>query len=130
MSLPTEVVAAVRGGSCRVVLGPAFDGHDARLHATGLHVFPWDSREDDPSVRAFLRGGTVLYVGFRPDRVPFPAVHARLETAWGRPLPRCHLAVCGSPMGDAVWQKWVWKGVLPFLTEPDALLRDLEEALA
>lgn len=146
MSLPAEVAAAARRRTCLIVLGPLWAevpaDAESRLRALGLAAWsaapevttPWPpvapGIADDAAVREALRGRTVLYVGFRPDRAPFADVHARLVRAWGGPLPRCHLAVAGPPPGDAVWQKWVWKGVLPFLSEPGALLHDLEEALA
>jgi hypothetical protein len=146
MSLPAEVAAAARRRTCVLVLGPSWptstDSADARLRATGLAAWcahpdgstPWprlsDHGPDDAALREALRGRTVVYAGFRPEQEPFPSVHARLVRAWGGPLPRAHLAVSGAPPGDATWQKWVWRGVLPFLIEPDTLLRALEEALA
>ncbi|MFH1464737.1 MAG: SIR2 family protein [Pseudomonadota bacterium] len=78
-------------------------------------------------MRRLVRDGVVLFVGFRPDEEEFDRLWEDLTDAYGGELPRCHLAVAQGPMSDFLWQKWVWRGLSLFTSDPVECLAEIEE---
>ncbi len=81
-------------------------------------------------LRVILRDHVVFFVGFGPQESDFDLVWDELSNAYGGELPRCHMAVPQGKLSDALWQKWVWRGILPFTADPAEALEALEAKLA
>jgi hypothetical protein len=82
------------------------------------------------SLRKILREHVVFFVGFRPADAEFDVLWDELSSAYGGELPRCHLAVPQGKISDVHWQKWVWRGLLPFTADPSEALEFLETRIA
>jgi len=78
------------------------------------------------SLRKILREHVVFFVGFRPEDTEFDILWDELSAAYGGELPRCHLAVPQGKISDVHWQKWVWRGLLPFTADPIEAMTFLE----
>ncbi len=78
------------------------------------------------ALRTMLREHVVFFVGFRPDDTEFDILWDELSASYGGELPRCHLAVPQGRISDVHWQKWVWRGLLPFTADPVEALGFLE----
>lgn len=55
--------------------------------------------------------------------------HAELASHTGAELPRCHLAVAQGRIEDYQWQRWVWRGLLPFAADPSECMNALKAKL-
>lgn len=80
-------------------------------------------------LRSMIRGYVVLFVGYRPDEEEFEHLFGELSDAYGGELPRCHMAVAQGNIDDYQWQKWVWRGLLMFLSDPADVITELEASL-
>jgi len=89
-------------------------------------VFSPDLRKQ---LRTMIRNYVVLFVGYRPDEEEFDRLFAELSDAYGGELPRCHMAVAQGNIDDYQWQKWVWRGLLMFLSDPTDVAKELEGGL-
>ena len=72
----------------------------------------------------------MFFVGYRADEEEFERLFAELSDAYGGELPRCHLACGQGTIDDFLWQKWVWRGLLLFLSDPGEAMKELEARLA
>ncbi len=80
-------------------------------------------------LRTLIRNNVVFFVGYRCDEEEFERLFGELSDAYGGELPRCHLACSQGPIDDYLWQKWVWRGLLLFLSDPVESMRELEARL-
>ena len=81
-------------------------------------------------LRLLLRNHVIFFVGYRADETEFDHLWDDLTQAYGGELPRCHLAVAQGRLTDANWQKWVWRGLLPFIADPSEALGEIEKQLS
>jgi len=81
-------------------------------------------------LRTLIRNNVVFFVGYRADEEEFERLFAELSDAYGGELPRCHLACAQGTIDDFLWQKWVWRGLLLFLSDPGEAMKELEARLA
>ena len=95
------------------------------LTAEDFHRRPLDA-DFRKALRKMLRSHVVLFVGYRPDDGEFDVLWDELSAAYGGELPRCHLAVPQGKISDVHWQKWVWRGLLPFIADPIEVMEFLE----
>lgn len=76
-------------------------------------------------LRSMIRKYVVLFIGYRPDEEEFEHLFVELSDAYGGELPRCHMAVAQGNIDDYQWQKWVWRGLLMFLSDPTEAAAEL-----
>ncbi|MSP55041.1 MAG: SIR2 family protein [Myxococcales bacterium] len=76
-------------------------------------------------LRTLIRNNVVFFVGYRVDEEEFERLFTELSDAYGGELPRCHLACAQGPIDDYLWQKWVWRGLLLFLSDPGEAMKEL-----
>ncbi len=76
-------------------------------------------------LRTLIRNNVVFFVGYRVDEEEFERLFTELSDAYGGELPRCHLACSQGPIDDFLWQKWVWRGLLLFLSDPGEAMNEL-----
>lgn len=81
-------------------------------------------------LRTLIRNNVVFFVGYRADEEEFERLFSELSDAYGGELPRCHLACTQGTIDDFLWQKWVWRGLLLFLSDPGEAMKELAARLA
>ena len=94
-------------------------------HAAGA-----PSAEARRAFRALARSHVLLFVGYRPDEEEFDRLWEDLTDLYGGELPRCHMAVAQGRMDDFLWQKWVWRGLLLFTSDPLECMAGIEGGTA
>ncbi len=87
-------------------------------------------KNERKAMRKIIRANIIFFVGYKPDEEEFEQLWADLSQCYGGELPRCHLAVAQGRINDYLWQKWVWRGLLMFTSDPDECMSELDQALA